>query len=138
MLWTHSKRCKLYIHGNKFKKGFFQKLLEFIEWPLCAHVQFAIFMNKEYSISLIECVYIYIFLSQNSRDNGNVSFLTMRWSEQVWWMHRWEIDNYEVPMTIYAIFYIYIYIYIYIYFFSSYNVWKHMRYSVLISRQPGW
>ena len=35
--------------------------------------------------------------------------------------------------------YIYIYIYIlYIFsFFSSYNVWKHVRYPSLISRHPG-
>ena len=33
--------------------------------------------------------------------------------------------------------YIYIYVCMYIYFFSSYNVWKHVQYHVLISRQPG-
>ena len=25
-----------------------------------------------------------------------------------------------------------------IFFFSSYNVWKHVQYPILISRQPGW
>ena len=33
---------------------------------------------------------------------------------------------------------IYIYIYIQIFIFSSYNVWKHVRYSVLISCKPGY
>ena len=32
----------------------------------------------------------------------------------------------------------FIYTYIYIYFFSSYNVWKHVRHPSFISRQPGW
>ena len=40
-----------------------------------------------------------------------------------------------LPLSIYI--YIYIYIFFFFFKFSSYNVWKHVLYHILISRHPG-
>ena len=53
---------------------------------------------------------------------------------------QWKVSIFlSISQSIYLSIYLlkYIYTYIYINFFSSYNVWKHVRYPALISHQPG-
>ena len=44
-------------------------------------------------------------------------------------IQQWNKTEYDIKSLISQIFF---------FFFSTYNVWKHVQYPNLISRQPGW
>ena len=91
------------------------------------------FSRLEYlaTVKLKELFLLVFFMVMKLETKCKINFTFVEiWSSTTEWTF-----SYSILMYIY----IYIYtFYLFIYFFSSYNRWKYVRYSVLISHQPGW